>query len=180
MGLRHGDDGMKLIIVPHDIEEFTGIARRHGRWHSELDRFSEALNSTAIPGKLTALSVVEPLKEPDPQLENEDVWAESVRYVVERQTASTSMLQRRFNIGFQTASRLLDLMEARGIVGPQDGPRPRKALIGPLEVEKGVSHKVWSPTDSATTIGSITEKERGSVGVVGGSVKQAAPSAQCV
>jgi S-DNA-T family DNA segregation ATPase FtsK/SpoIIIE len=45
------------------------------------------------------------------------------------------MLQRRFSIGFQRASRLLDVMEERGIVGTRDGSRPREVLIDPLEAE---------------------------------------------
>jgi len=64
------------------------------------------------------------------------LWEETVRWVVDRGQASTSMLQRRFSIGFQRASRLLDEMEERGIVGPRDGPRPREVLINPMEVDQ--------------------------------------------
>ena len=46
------------------------------------------------------------------------------------------MLQRRFSIGFQRASRVLDVMEERGIVGPRDGPRPREVLINAMEVDE--------------------------------------------
>jgi S-DNA-T family DNA segregation ATPase FtsK/SpoIIIE len=67
--------------------------------------------------------------------ELDPLWADAVRWVAERGEASTSMLQRRFSIGFQRASRLLDMMEERGIVGPRDGPRPREALISAMEVE---------------------------------------------
>jgi DNA segregation ATPase FtsK/SpoIIIE, S-DNA-T family len=67
--------------------------------------------------------------------DNDPLWEETVRWVVDRGQASTSMLQRRFSIGFQRASRLLDVMEERGIVGPRDGPRPREVLIDPLEVD---------------------------------------------
>ncbi|MCX7799804.1 MAG: DNA translocase FtsK [Fimbriimonadales bacterium] len=63
------------------------------------------------------------------------LWEEAVRWVVERGQASTSMLQRKFSIGFQRASRLLDEMEERGIVGPRDGPRPRDVLVDPLQLE---------------------------------------------
>ncbi|MBI5708487.1 MAG: DNA translocase FtsK 4TM domain-containing protein [Armatimonadetes bacterium] len=63
------------------------------------------------------------------------LWEDTVRWVVNRGEASTSMLQRKFSIGFQRASRLLDTMEERGIVGPRDGPRPREVLISASEVE---------------------------------------------
>ncbi len=63
-------------------------------------------------------------------------WEEAVRWVADRGQASTSMLQRKFSIGFQRASRLLDMMEERGIVGPRDGPRPREVLVDPMEVEQ--------------------------------------------
>ncbi|MBX3096944.1 MAG: hypothetical protein KF812_08785, partial [Fimbriimonadaceae bacterium] len=39
------------------------------------------------------------------------------------------------SIGFQRASRLLDMMEERGVVGPRDGPRPRRVLVDPGQVE---------------------------------------------
>jgi S-DNA-T family DNA segregation ATPase FtsK/SpoIIIE len=63
------------------------------------------------------------------------LWEDAVRWVSDRGQASTSMLQRRFSIGFQRASRLLDMMEERGIVGPRDGPRPREVLVTPHEVQ---------------------------------------------
>jgi len=62
-------------------------------------------------------------------------WEEGVRWVVDRGQASTSMLQRKFSIGFQRASRLLDMMEERGIVGPRDGPRPREVLLNIMDVD---------------------------------------------
>ena len=71
----------------------------------------------------------------DMEDESDPFWADAVRWVADRGQASTSMLQRRFSIGFQRASRLLDLMEERGIVGPRDGPRPREVLISPSDAE---------------------------------------------
>ena len=63
------------------------------------------------------------------------LWEEAVQWVVERGQASTSMLQRKFSVGFQRASRLLDMMEERAIVGPRDGPRPREVLVNVMDVD---------------------------------------------
>ncbi len=71
--------------------------------------------------------------------DNDPLWRDAVIWVAERGQASTSMLQRRFSIGFQRASRLLDVMEERGIVGPRDGPRPRDVLVNVMEAEEMVS-----------------------------------------
>lgn len=84
--------------------------------------------------------------------ENDSHWEEAVRWVVDRGQASTSMLQRRYSIGFQRASRLLDMMEERGIVGPRDGPRPREVLINPMEVDSmfgSKGYEVGAATDES-------------------------------
>jgi DNA segregation ATPase FtsK/SpoIIIE, S-DNA-T family len=63
------------------------------------------------------------------------MWEEVVRYSVETGQVSTSMIQRKFRLGFQRASRLLDQMEERGIVGAKDGPRPREVLMGIADLD---------------------------------------------
>ena len=56
-----------------------------------------------------------------------------MKLVVEMQSASISMLQRRFRIGYSRAARIVDQMEARGVVGPPDGSRPRQVLISSIQ-----------------------------------------------
>ena len=63
------------------------------------------------------------------------MWEEVVRYSVESGQVSTSMIQRKFRLGFQRASRLLDQMEERGIVAAKDGPRPREVLVALADLE---------------------------------------------
>lgn len=78
-------------------------------------------------------------------MENDPLWEDAVRWVVERGQASTSMLQRRFSIGFQRASRLLDSMEERGVVGPRDGPRPREVLVDLSDLDVVMGRNVVPP-----------------------------------
>lgn len=60
---------------------------------------------------------------------DDDLYQEAVDLIVDMQTASVSMLQRRFRIGYTRAARLIDEMEARGIVGPYEGSKPRAVLV---------------------------------------------------
>jgi len=80
-------------------------------------------------------------------------WEDAIRFVVGRGEASTSMLQRKFSIGFQRASRLLDLMEARSIVGHRDGPRPREVLIDLMQVEQMFNGGYAQPLPEGEYIG---------------------------
>jgi len=63
----------------------------------------------------------------------DDKFKDAVRVVVERRKASTSMLQTRLGIGYQRAARIIEEMEERGIIGPQNGSKPRDVLISSPE-----------------------------------------------
>jgi S-DNA-T family DNA segregation ATPase FtsK/SpoIIIE len=67
---------------------------------------------------------------------DQDLFEQAVRLVVNNGQASTSMLQRRFRIGYTRAARIVDMMEKRGIVGPLDGAKPREILVSKQGVEQ--------------------------------------------
>lgn len=58
---------------------------------------------------------------------------QAIECVVELGQASTSLLQRRLKLGYARAARIVDEMEARGVVGPQDGSKPRQVLLSRQE-----------------------------------------------
>ena len=62
--------------------------------------------------------------------------SEAIECVINAGQASVSMLQRRFRIGYNRAARIVDTMEERGIVGPQDGSKPRQVLITEEEFQQ--------------------------------------------
>ncbi|TSC89710.1 MAG: putative cell division FtsK/SpoIIIE [Parcubacteria group bacterium Gr01-1014_3] len=61
--------------------------------------------------------------------ENDEMYEDAVRVVTEAQKASASLLQRRLSVGYARAARLLDIMEAKGIIGPGDGAKPREVFL---------------------------------------------------
>ena len=62
---------------------------------------------------------------------DDDLYDEAVRTVVAEGQGSASFLQRRLRVGFSRASRLIDLMERDGILGPPQGSKPRDVLVAP-------------------------------------------------
>lgn len=65
----------------------------------------------------------------DPDGELDPLMEEAIKCVVEAGQASTSMLQRRFRVGYARAGRLIDEMEQMGIIGPHEGAKPRQVLM---------------------------------------------------
>ena len=61
--------------------------------------------------------------------EDDDLYNDVVEFVITSGKASASLLQRRFKIGYNRAARLVDLLEERGIIGPQNGSKPREVLV---------------------------------------------------
>ena len=59
---------------------------------------------------------------------DEPLYNDIVNFVIEQGKASASLLQRRFRLGYNRAARCIDLLEERGIVGPQNGSKPREVL----------------------------------------------------
>ena len=71
------------------------------------------------------------------------LFEEAARMVVNSQRGSTSDLQRRMGMGYARAGRVMDQLEGAGIVGPQEGSKPRQVLVSNImELDEILSHFV--------------------------------------
>lgn len=66
---------------------------------------------------------------------------EACRFVVEKEKASSGMLQRVFKVGYNRAARIVDQMEAAGVVGPEEGTKPRRVLMTSAQLEEFLQNK---------------------------------------
>jgi len=87
------------------------------------------------------LEAVEAVEEDDPDdadfhPDRDDLLAEAIRTVVQMDTASTSMLQRRLRVGYTRAGRLIDMLERRGVISGYEGSKARKVLVSEAELPR--------------------------------------------
>lgn len=73
--------------------------------------------------------------------DNDELLPQAIELVVESGQASISMLQRRMRVGYARAARLIDQMEARGIVGGHEGSKPRQVLITKEQYHEMIMHE---------------------------------------
>ncbi len=94
---------------------------------------------TPIPEMIEA-PIPEPAEEGEKKIEKnglDPLLFDAAKLVVMRKSASATMLQRKLQIGFARAARIMDQLEQLGVIGPQEGSKPRKVLIADLaELER--------------------------------------------
>ena len=133
--LGHGD---MLFLSP----ESSKPRRIQGAFLSEteIDKVVEFIVKNSQPIETNGLAhelegfMIESFPGEQINLENleeieDELYPEAYEVVVKAGKASASLLQRRLKIGYARAARLLDLLEARGIVGPVDGAKPREVFV---------------------------------------------------
>ncbi|MDR2182707.1 MAG: DNA translocase FtsK [Clostridiales bacterium] len=103
------------LITDKEVENIVNFIKQDGA----------AAYDEAMIEKITAAS----LENGEAQGEADPLIDEAIAFIVEREKASTSMLQRRFRIGYNRAARMMEELVARGLVGPEDGAKPRQVLM---------------------------------------------------
>lgn len=80
--------------------------------------------------------------------DTDELFEQAVEFVIQKEKASASLLQRQFRIGYNRASRLIESLETQGIVGPEDGSKPRKVLMTNTEWQNLKQGNINQQSDS--------------------------------
>jgi len=89
---------------------------------------------------------------------NSDEYKAVLEFVISAKKASTSLLQRKFRIGYNKAARFIDMMEEDGIIGPQNGSKPREVLVDSLD-EGATTENEDIEDDTVDLIDSDTQEQ---------------------
>ena len=116
----------------------------------ELDRLVNYIKSQSIPvdysEAVTTQELESDTKKSQSNVNNDgmiedELFEDAVRLVMDTRQASSSMLQRKFRIGYTRAARLVDTMEEYGIVGPAMGSKPRELTMNQSDIESRFFNK---------------------------------------
>jgi len=113
------------FITEDEIARITGHWARQGEPEFE----EELLEAPADVGE-------ESRGEDDFDPDSDDLLDEAIRLVVQTETASVSMIQRRLRVGYTRAGRLIDMLERRGVISGYEGSKPRQVLIGQADLSR--------------------------------------------
>jgi S-DNA-T family DNA segregation ATPase FtsK/SpoIIIE len=81
--------------------------------------------------------------------DSDDLLDEAIRLVVQTETASVSMIQRRLRVGYTRAGRLIDMLERRGVISGYEGSKPRQVLITAADLSRVIGGR-GSGSDAGT------------------------------
>ncbi|MFA5167866.1 MAG: DNA translocase FtsK [Candidatus Omnitrophota bacterium] len=104
--------GQAPLIEDDEINRIVAFTAQQGKpeYHSEI----QSAQNSSMPGGTG---------------EKDEIFDEAKRIVLTTRQASTSYLQRRLRLGYSRAARVVDQLEAAGVIGPQDGAKPREILL---------------------------------------------------
>ncbi|MFL5873975.1 MAG: DNA translocase FtsK [Solirubrobacterales bacterium] len=136
--LFRGAGTSKLARVQGAFITEDEIARITGHWARQGEpEFEEELLETPQEAESEG-------RDDDFDPDSDDLLDEAIRLVVQTETASVSMIQRRLRVGYTRAGRLIDMLERRGVISGYEGSKPRQVLI-----TQGELSRVLSSGDSA-------------------------------
>jgi S-DNA-T family DNA segregation ATPase FtsK/SpoIIIE len=135
MGAEHLLGKGDMLFLPPGSSRLT---RLHGAFvtETEIARVTDFWKAQAQPDYDQSFLIAPPADEEaaaeEPASQDQDpMYEEAVRLVLQMGKASTSTLQRHLRLGYGRAARILDMMQRDGIIGPPDGSKPREVLKRP-------------------------------------------------
>ncbi|HZS57245.1 MAG TPA: DNA translocase FtsK [Bryobacteraceae bacterium] len=135
MGAEHLLGRGDMLFLPPGSSRLTRV---HGAYvtEAETNRVVDFWKEQATPEYDESFLLTPPSEEDEEDAEvfdgeQDPMYEDAIRVVLEMGKASTSTLQRRLRLGYGRAARILDMMQRDGIIGPPDGSKPREVLKRP-------------------------------------------------
>jgi S-DNA-T family DNA segregation ATPase FtsK/SpoIIIE len=132
--------GDMLFMAPGS----SHLARVHGAYvgEAEIKRVVSFWKKQGAPVYDEAIIMQAVEVEGGAEGDGDELYDQAVEVVVLNRQASISMLQRKLRVGYNRAARMIEQMEAEGIVGPSDGVKQREVLLDPMQFQARMANRM--------------------------------------
>ena len=122
------------FVSDKEVQKVTDYLKDHNGDVAYSQEVVEHMNSSAAGGNMMSGS--------DSASERDAYFVDAGKLIIDKEKASIGMLQRMFKIGFNRAARIMDQLCEAGVVGPEEGTKPRKVLMSMEEFEQYIEEYV--------------------------------------
>lgn len=122
------------FVSDKEVQKVTDYLKDHNGDAAYSQEVVEHMNSSAAAGNMMSGS--------DSASERDAYFVDAGKLIIDKEKASIGMLQRMFKIGFNRAARIMDQLCEAGVVGPEEGTKPRKVLMSMEEFEQYIEEYV--------------------------------------
>lgn len=122
------------FVSDKEVQKVTDYLKDHNGDAAYSQEVVEHMNSSAAGGNMMSGS--------DSASERDTYFVDAGKLIIDKEKASIGMLQRMFKIGFNRAARIMDQLCEAGVVGPEEGTKPRKVLMSMEEFEQYIEEYV--------------------------------------
>ena len=119
-----------LDVVNFLKQQNSGMVNYNAEIEAKMNSVESGNNTIAIDGR------------GDSSDGRDSYFEEAARLLIDKEKGSIGMLQRYFKVGFNRAARIMDQLEEAGIVGPEEGTKPRKVLMSMEEFEQYIDEYI--------------------------------------
>ena len=147
----------KLPFVGSPSSDLRNLKQIEQKQIELLEKRIEEKNKTAKnESKITPIQEVKPIAHQNISIDGVDEYfIEAGKFIIEKDKASIGIIQRIFKIGFNRAMRIMDQLGEAGVVGPEEGTKPRRVLMSLEEFERLIEEN--TPNDTQEESGNIEE-----------------------
>jgi S-DNA-T family DNA segregation ATPase FtsK/SpoIIIE len=126
----------------------------------EIDELVSFVSQQAKPQFASGILTEPESLKTDTEVQDDPLFSQALRIVVEAKQASVSLLQRKLPIGYSRAARLIDALETKGYIGPYEGSKPREVKLTIQQYMSMFEEKQTATSESAATSSPSPEVER--------------------
>jgi S-DNA-T family DNA segregation ATPase FtsK/SpoIIIE len=129
------------FVSDQEVSDIVDFIKRENGSAEYSDTVQEKVESLQTSGNTTVS-----ISDPDESDDGRDAYfKEAGQIIVDKEKASIGMLQRYLKVGFNRAARIMDQLQEAGVVGPEEGTKPRKVLMTPEEFESYITGDYSEP-----------------------------------